>query len=296
VTNDLNAHPDVFVRDRWLGTTILASRTPAGFSGNHISEWSRLTADGRFVCFTSLASNLVPGDTIDTQDVFLRDLRHGSMELVSRDGNGAFANGHSSAFGWCVSPDARFVAFTTWASLVPADTNGAPDVYLRERLVSVTSFCSGDGSAVDHTTACPCGNNGLVGRGCAHSFDPSGALLDTSGSPAYDDLVLHSHATPAASFTLFLEHDAQGDTLFHDGVLCASGTLVRLRGRAAVAGEASFPDSAFAQDATITLSQRVGVFPGDGVRRYYSAWYRNASTTFCPPATANVTNGLIVDW
>ena len=45
--------------------------------------------------------------------------------------------------------------------------------------------------------------------------------------------------------------------------------------------------------ASVTSS---GAQTSDGVRRYYSAWYRNASTTFCPPATANVTNGLMVDW
>ena len=68
----------------------------------------------------------------------------------------------------------------------------------------------------------------------------------------------------------------------------------RLRGRAASGGQASFPNPVW--DSTITLSQRGGVFPGQGVRRYYSAWYRNASTSFCPPATANVSNGIYVDW
>ena len=79
-------------------------------------------------------------------------------------------------------------------------------------------------------------------------------------------------------------------------MLCAAGNLVRLRGRNALGGVALFPDSNFAVDQTITLSQRGGVTVGSGARRYYATFYRNASTTFCPPATANVTNGWVIDW
>jgi hypothetical protein len=158
------------------------------------------------------------------------------------------------------------------------------------------AFCSGDGALLDHTTNCPCGNNGATGNGCAHSFNAAGANLAATGAPALDDVVLASSGEPVSSFTLFMQHDAAGDHVFHDGVLCASGGLIRLRGRAAVAGEASFPNSAFANDSTLTLSQRGGVAVGSGTRRYYAAWFRNASTTFCPPATANVTNGWTLVW
>ena len=176
-----------------------------------------------------------------------------------------------------------------------AGGNGASNL---ARLVECqrNAFCFGDGALADHTTACPCGNNGVRGSGCAHSFDARGASLVTTGVPSHGDVALHAQSLPATSFTLFIQHTSVGDTIFHDGVLCAGGTLVRLRGRAAAAGQAQFPNSLFAQDSTTTLAQRGGVFPGQGVRRYYSGWYRNASSTFCPPATANVTNGCLVDW
>jgi len=170
---------------------------------------------------------------------------------------------------------------------------------LRTECAPVTAgqaFCAGDGSLSDHTTACPCANDGAPGRGCGHSFDAGGALISASGAPATDDVVLRTSATPASAFTLFMQHDALDDRVFHDGVLCAGGTLIRLRGRNAVAGQAFFPNSAFPNDATLTLSQRGGVVPGSGARRYYAGWFRNASTTFCPPATANVTNGFQIDW
>lgn len=162
---------------------------------------------------------------------------------------------------------------------------------------SFESFCAGDGFESDHTTPCPCGNNSTKpGFGCAHSADPGGASLSASGSAAADDVVLRTELTPYSAFTLFLQHDAADDRVFHDGVLCAGGNLLRLRGRNASVGAAAFPDSNFAMDATTTLSLAGQVAPGQGVRRYYAALYRNAAATFCPPATANVTNSFRIDW
>ena len=159
-----------------------------------------------------------------------------------------------------------------------------------------SAFCAGDGSLADHTTPCPCGNNGAPGNGCGHSFDANGAHLAADGNIPNDDIVLHSSFEPVSSFTLFMQHANAGDTVFHDGVLCAGNPLIRLRGRAAVAGEAFFPNSNFANDSTTTLSARGGTFPGSGATMRYAAWYRNASSTFCPPATANVTNGWVITW
>src|SRR5262249_40608150 len=123
------------------------------------------------------------------------------------------------------------------------------------------SFCSGDGSLVDHTTPCPCGNVGAPGRGCASGANASGALLEATGSAPLDSLVLHASGTAASAFGVYLQHDAQGDRVFHDGVLCAGGNLLRLRNRSASAGTSSFPDPAFPQDATLTLAQRGNVTP-----------------------------------
>jgi len=175
-------------------------------------------------------------------------------------------------------------------------TDGTEAVYVVDPPNTGHAFCASDGSLTDHTTPCPCGNTGAAGNGCAHSFNPAGANLSASGTVAADDVVLLATGLPTTSFTLFMQHDAPGDTVFHDGVLCAGGGLVRLRGRNAVAGVASFPNSLFANDVTTTLSQRGSVTIGSGALRFYAAFYRNASTTFCPPATANVTNGWRIVW
>jgi len=173
---------------------------------------------------------------------------------------------------------------------------GLAGFQLRRTDSAFAPFCAGDGTLVDHSTPCPCGNIGAAGRGCAHSASSAGASLTAFGGPDTDDVGLDATGMPATAFALFLQHDARADAVFHDGVICAGGALIRLRGRSSAGGAALFPDVSLPIDATITLSQRGAIFPGQGVRRYYATWFRNASSTFCPPATANVTNGWIVDW
>jgi subtilisin-like proprotein convertase family protein len=170
------------------------------------------------------------------------------------------------------------------------------DLNLRTCVGAGSAFCSNGTLGLDHTTGCPCGNTGAPGNGCGHSFDANGANMEASGSISADTVVLHSQFEPVSSFTLMMQHANAGDSIFHDGVLCASNPLIRLRGRSAVAGEAFFPNSNFANDSTTTLSIRGGTFPGSGATMRYAAWYRNASSTFCPPATANVTNGWQITW
>jgi len=71
---DTNGFLDVFVRDRFLGTTVRASVATSGAQGNDISELASIAPDGRFLAFTSFATNLVPGDTNLASDIFVRDL------------------------------------------------------------------------------------------------------------------------------------------------------------------------------------------------------------------------------
>jgi hypothetical protein len=181
----------------------------------------------------------------------------------------------------------RFVTAGTVSSSRVARLEGCPHY---------ASFCAGDGSLTDHATPCPCGNNGASGHGCANSADASGALLSASGSASADSIVLAGANMPANAAGVYLQHDALGDRVFGDGVACTGGNLIRLRNRTASGGASRFPDAALAQDSTTTLSRRGYVTPGSGVVRYYSLHYRNAASTFCPPADANVTNGVRVLW
>ena len=131
VPGDTNDHSDVFVRDRRSGTTQLVSVATDGTQANSDSFDPAISADGRYVAFGSDASNLVPGDTNGTDEVFVRDRRSGTTQLVSVATGGTQANGRS--FIPAISADGRYVVFGSDASnLVPGDTNGTDEVFVRD--------------------------------------------------------------------------------------------------------------------------------------------------------------------
>src|SRR5439155_2117957 len=129
---DTNGRGGVVVRERQTGATERVSVDSAGNEGSGPSIRPAISADGRFVAFESDATNLVPGDTNGSMDVFVHDRQTGVTERVSVDSAGNEAN--SASRGPTISADGRFVAFWSWATnLVPGDTNGAVDVFVHDR-------------------------------------------------------------------------------------------------------------------------------------------------------------------
>lgn len=130
---DTNRVGDVYVRDRRAGTTYRVSVGAGGRQGNDGSFYAAISGNGRFVAFTSQASNLVPSDANGgTDDVFVRDTVLGVTTLVSRSSTGE--EGDSYSFDPAISDDGRFVVFVSAATnLVTGDTNGALDVFVHDR-------------------------------------------------------------------------------------------------------------------------------------------------------------------
>jgi len=146
VPNDRNHAEDVFVRDTVAETTelisipdpTLISYTPNGNSGFYPGS---VSADGRFVAFSSDADDLILGDTNRQRNVFVRDLLLGTNVLVSADTNGVAASGFS--FEPAISGDGRYVAFSSYASnLVAGDANNAQDVFVRDLQMGTTRLVS----------------------------------------------------------------------------------------------------------------------------------------------------------
>jgi Tol biopolymer transport system component len=128
---DTNGMNDVFVKNMETGVlTLVSGDEQRGIQGNGDSYDPSISADGRYVAFTSEASNLVPGDTNGVADVFVRDLQTGAITRVSTDASGNQGNQRSEGDA-SISADGRYVAFTSQASnLVPGDTNGGADVFV----------------------------------------------------------------------------------------------------------------------------------------------------------------------
>lgn len=132
--------PDIFVRDMQKNTLTLVSVSSSGEKANSdsgVAGGLAISSDGRYVAFQSYASNLVPDDTNEASDIFVRDLVAGKTERVSVSSSGEQANDRSGSLA--ISGDGRFVSFISWASnLVAGDTNGAPDIFVHDRVSGKT--------------------------------------------------------------------------------------------------------------------------------------------------------------
>ena len=136
VPGDTNGVDDVFLRDR-AGRITYRCSYGSGGQADGPSEAPSVSADGRFVAFASSATNLVPGDTNGTDDIFVYDRNLGTVARVSVSSAGDEGNGSSYPPPWgrpSISPDGRYVAFCSQASnLVANDTNATWDVFVHDR-------------------------------------------------------------------------------------------------------------------------------------------------------------------
>ena len=109
VPGDPDAIRDAYVRDMQIGVTELISISSAGAHAAGASFATSISADGRYAVFTSIAGNLVPGDTGSDTDIHVRDRVAGTTVIVSVDSAGVHGNGNSEV--GVISPDGRYVAF-----------------------------------------------------------------------------------------------------------------------------------------------------------------------------------------
>jgi len=135
VSDDTNGHVDIFVHDLTTQMTVRVSTASDGTQGDNMSGYSAapsISADGRYVAFSSVATNLVPADTNGEPDAFVKDMLTGITSRVSLTAGGAQGNDESGHFYLCISGDARFVAFESIATnLLPGGQANHWDTYVR---------------------------------------------------------------------------------------------------------------------------------------------------------------------
>jgi Tol biopolymer transport system component len=140
VQNDNNGWSDVFAWSRLTGAIEIVSFSTGGAQGNHLSLEPSVSADGRFVAFTSYATNFGGGSgpgNGNSPDIFVRDRLTGQTSCVSIASSGAGATDLSDSPS--ISADGRSVAFRSAASnLVAGDTNGVGDCFLHDRQNATT--------------------------------------------------------------------------------------------------------------------------------------------------------------
>ena len=169
----------LYLRDRTLGLTTLASVSTTGMEANNDAVSPKLSADGRFMAFESNASNLVSDDTNGAGDIFLRDFQLGTTVRLSVSSEQAQGDGDSE-HPW-ISGDGRYVCFDSVATnMVADDRNGRADIFVRDRLLGTT------------TRLCAAAGGGESNGDC------SMPVLSASGSY----VVFNSSATNLATFDL----------------------------------------------------------------------------------------------
>ena len=186
VPGDTNSNRDIFVRDRLTNTTTRVSFDSAGNQANDASDRVSISADGRFVAFTSLASNLVPGDTNGDPDIFVRDTLTNTTTRVSVNSAGNQGNVRSLFNAPSISADGRFVAFESRASnLVPGDTNDALDILVRDRLTNTTTRVSLDSAGNQGNSSSESPSISADGRFVAFTSGASNFDLGTDTSDIF---------------------------------------------------------------------------------------------------------------
>lgn len=133
---------NVFLRDCASNTTSLVSVNLAGTGGGDGNSVPfGISTNGQFVLFESAADNLAANDTNNAQDIFVRDVVNGTTTLVSVNTNSV--SGSSESRDPVMTPDGHYVAFTSAATdLVPGDTNGIADVFVRDLQSNSTTLVS----------------------------------------------------------------------------------------------------------------------------------------------------------
>jgi Tol biopolymer transport system component len=234
------------------------SVTSRGRQGNGSSFGPALSGDGRFVAFRSRASNLVPGDRNRVQDVFVRDRRTGTTTRVSVAVDGSEANGDSG--GPAISADGRIVAFWSNASnLVPGDTYGRTDVFVRDLVAGTTTRVSV--SSADRQANAPSRQPALSGDGAIVAFRSDASNLIAHDTNGTGDIFVHDRRTGETTRVSTTSRGGQPNGRSRDPALNANGRFVAFRSEASnlVPQDANRAGDIFVHDRKTEATTRISV-------------------------------------
>lgn len=263
VGGDSNGVADIFVRDLGTGTLGRVSVSSSEAQANGESRFPSLSGDGRWVAFSSRASNLVGGDTNGGYDIFVRDRRAGTTSRVSVSSAEGQANG--SSIDAMISADGRWVTFSSDASnLVANDTNAVGDVFLRNRSAGTTTRISvRTGGAQGNGRSYP---QAITPDGRYVAFVSDASSLVPGDTNRQPDVFVHDRVTRATSRSSVASGGGQGNGASGSAALAANGQILVFRSLASnlVAGDTNNSYDVFVRDRRRATTRRVSLTSGGG--------------------------------
>lgn len=259
VANDTNGSSwDIFVKDLQTGAIERVSVSSSGAQANNRSSDPAISADGRYVVFSSLASNLVSGDTNGIEDVFLRDRTAGTTIRISVGPGGVQGNGVSD--DPILSDDGRYLAYQSLASnLVAGDTNAVRDIFLYDRVTGTTIrvSVSSSGAEADGDNNDPT----ISGDGSTVAWESAATNLVSGDTNARQDVFRRVLATGVTTRVSVTNSDGQGTGRSSDPSLSHDGAIVAFSSSSAslVSGDTNRKDDIFVRDTVAGTTIRVSV-------------------------------------
>jgi Tol biopolymer transport system component len=237
VGDDTNGRSDIYVRDRPEATTTRISVSSSGAQSNAPSRAVAISADGRVVAYRSDASNLVPGDTNGSGDIFVYDRFSRKTSRVSvgprlRQANGRSRDPSLDAHG-------RLVAFRSDASnLVKRDTNRSGDIFVHDRIRGTTTRVSVDshGNEASGCDVTGCGCDPVLSAGGRFvSFWSSASNLVLGDTNARWDVFVRDRGTGRTTRVSVTSSGSEGRGHSGEPWLSATGRYVVFASQARLA-------------------------------------------------------------
>jgi hypothetical protein len=232
-----------------------------GSEGDGASSSASISADGRYVAFSSNSSNLVPDDTNGMGDVFVFDRNTNTIERVSVATSGEEANGSSFYSKTPISADGRYVAFASFASnLVAGDTNGVLDVFVHDRQTDVTERVSISASGTQSNNESYPSSISNDGRYVAFTSYASNLISNDSNGNSGDAFV-YDRQTDTIEIVSISTGGVQGNQSSVTPSLSANGRYVAFRSQATnlVSGDTNNVQDIFVYDRNTDSIERVSV-------------------------------------
>lgn len=223
VDDDNNGMSDIFVHDTETGATILVSVTDDELQADNHSFAPSISADGRYVAFTSHAVNLVEDDDNESADIFVRDTEMNTTIRVSVATGGAQADAASSKP--VISADGRFVAFESQASnLVNDDNNLVSDIFLHDIETGITTRISvaSNGAEGQGESAAPA----ISANGRYVTFESRASNLVGSDTNAANDIFVHDTQTAVTTRSSVSASGLEGYSDSYTPAISADGRMV----------------------------------------------------------------------